>query len=187
MTRNLARLFFGLMVGGVFLFLVLKNVKWEEVKDAVLNIKVEWVLLSLMLYWFELCLRIRRWSFMLNYSITNVSIKIVGVSFLAGYAANNILPAKLGELFRADLFGRITKTRRLKALGTIILERLSDMVIILGMATWGILMVSRSSEVDHLSSLIWIMGSIIFTMIVVVLILIRTRNSWGLLLLSKWT
>ena len=186
LTRNLARFTFGLMVGGIFLFLVLKNIKLEELKDEILNIKVEWVLLSFLLYWFELCLRISRWRFLLNYSGVNVSIKIVGVSYLAGFAANNILPAKLGELFRADLFGRITKTPRLKAFGTIILERLLDMIVILAMATWGILMLPSSSDVDHLSRLISITGSIILAIIVVILVTMLTRDSWGSSLLNKF-
>lgn len=186
MIRNLPRVLFGLVIGGAFLFLCLKNVKWEEVKEAVLNIKVGYVVLSLMFYWLELWLRISRWRFLLTHLTASINFKLVGIAFLAGYAANNILPAKLGELFRADLFGRLTKTPRLTALGSIILERLLDMVTILGMATWGILLVSRSSTVDHISHLLWVMGAILLAAIVGGLILIRTRASWSPLVFSKF-
>lgn len=186
MIRNLPRFIFGLIIGGAFLFLCLKNVNWEEVRDAVLNIKGGWVFLSLSFYWLELWLRIRRWRTLLSHVTANINIKLISIAFLAGYAANNILPAKLGELFRADLLGRLTKTPRLSALGSIILERLLDMVTILGMAAWGILMVSKSCMVDQISHLLLIIGIILATTITGVLILILKKASWPPLALNRF-
>ncbi len=60
-----------------------------------------------------------------------------------------MLPAKLGEAFRVDLLGRLANVSRLAAFGSIIAERLFDIVVILGMTAWGVLFVTTT----HLDTL----------------------------------
>jgi uncharacterized protein (TIRG00374 family) len=49
-----------------------------------------------------------------------------------GYAANYVLPARLGELVRADFLGRRYNISRLSVIGTIVVERLFDVVVFIG-------------------------------------------------------
>jgi uncharacterized membrane protein YbhN (UPF0104 family) len=51
-------------------------------------------------------------------------------SLLAGYAANYLLPARIGELFRADYAMRLFSMSRFTALGTILVERVCDGIIL---------------------------------------------------------
>jgi hypothetical protein len=50
---------------------------------------------------------------------------------MVGYFANNVLPARTGELLRAHVLGRRTNLSRAFTLATIIVERLSDVVSLL--------------------------------------------------------
>lgn len=136
-------------MGGALLFLSTKDLSWGDVKSELEGIAYAWVLLAVALYWLELSLRIVRWRVLLSQLQPPVAGIKIGISFISGYAANNLLPAKLGEAFRADLLGRLANVSRLSAFGSIIVERLFDMVMVLGMAAWGVLFVT-TTQLDTL-------------------------------------
>lgn len=138
------RFLLGMVIGGVLLFLSLKNVSVSAVKEELEHIGYTWVLIALCFYWVELSLRIVRWRVLLSQVKPPIAGHHVSIAFLSGYAANNVLPAKLGEAFRADLLGRLANVSRLTAFGSIILERLFDMVVVLAMTAWGVLFITTA-------------------------------------------
>jgi uncharacterized protein (TIRG00374 family) len=139
----------GMLVGAALLFLSVKDVSWIEVKDQFEGIAYTWILLGLFLYWIELTLRIVRWRVLLSQLKPPIATHHIAIAFISGYAANNVLPAKLGEAFRADLLGRLANVSRLTAFGSIIVERLFDIVAVLGMTAWGVFFVTTT----HLDTL----------------------------------
>lgn len=143
------RFFLGVAVGTALLFLSVKDVSWNEVKSEVAGITYAWILFAALLYWIELGLRTVRWHVLLSQLKPPVSRHQIAIAFISGYAANNLLPAKLGEAFRADLLGRLANVSRLTTFGSIIVERLFDMVVVLGMTAWGVFLVSTT----HLETL----------------------------------
>jgi uncharacterized protein (TIRG00374 family) len=134
------------MIGGVLLALSIRDVSWVQVEDELASISYPWILLALALYWTELALRVVRWRVLLSCLRPPVGGYFTSIAFFAGYAANNVLPAKLGEPFRADLLGRLARTSRLAAFGSIIVERLTDIIFILGMTTLGIWFATTSDQ-----------------------------------------
>ena len=76
-------------------------------------------------YWVAIGFRIVRWRLLLR-SSNVLSLWQVGQALIVGYAVNNVLPARLGEIFRADFLGRRFGVARSAALGSIIVERLMD-------------------------------------------------------------
>jgi uncharacterized protein (TIRG00374 family) len=54
---------------------------------------------------------------------------------LIGYLANNILPARLGELVRSHYLGDREGISRAAALGTVVVERVVDLVAVVGIAS----------------------------------------------------
>jgi uncharacterized protein (TIRG00374 family) len=143
------RIGLGLILGGVLLYLSVKDVSWNDLKVEFNNIAYHWILLATGLYWIELTLRILRWRSLLSQLKPSISGYQFATAFISGYAANNVLPAKLGEAFRADLLGRLANVSRLTAFGSIIVERLFDMVLVLAMTAWGVLFVTTT----HLDTL----------------------------------
>ncbi|MFK7734060.1 MAG: lysylphosphatidylglycerol synthase transmembrane domain-containing protein [Pseudomonadales bacterium] len=136
-------------VGAGLLYLTVKDLRWGEVSAQLSTLAYGWVLLALALYWVELSVRIVRWGTLLAPLRNSLSLSAVATAFVSGYAANNVLPAKLGEPFRADLFGRLAGASRMRAFGSVIVERMFDLVMVLGMTIWGVLVVSS----DHLDTL----------------------------------
>lgn len=134
----------GVIIGAALLFLSLKDVSWPEVKGELEGISYAWILFAIFLYWIELALRIVRWRFLLSRLKPPVTGGQVAIAFISGCAANNVLPAKLGEAFRADLLGRLANVSRLATFGSIIVERLFDIVMVLAMTAWGVLFITTT-------------------------------------------
>jgi hypothetical protein len=64
--------------------------------------------------------------------------RVLGYTYL-GYLANNVLPARLGELVRAHAIGEGEGMSRTTALGTIVVERILDTLIVVALAALAIL------------------------------------------------
>ena len=180
LKHKLLRVCFGLFVSAALLFLCVRNIQWVEIEGSISNANLVWVGCAVTLYWVELCLRIFRWRVLLSHVPPYVDGKLASIAFLSGYAANNVLPAKLGEVFRADLFGRLTKSSRLTALGSIILERLLDMIVILVMATWGVLTLTepRIGMAKQISHILLVIGAMLLAMVVGIVLLIQNKNKF---------
>ncbi len=59
--------------------------------------------------------------------------RVLGYTYL-GYLANNVLPARLGELVRSHALGEGEGLSRPTVLGTVVVERIVDTVIVVGLA-----------------------------------------------------
>ncbi|MFV0446729.1 MAG: lysylphosphatidylglycerol synthase transmembrane domain-containing protein [Planctomycetaceae bacterium] len=78
-----------------------------------------------------------RWTWMLR-PLGRFSIREAFPPLMIGLAMNNILPARLGELVRVDLFCRRNHTPRAAVLAGIALERVFDIVSVLGFLMIGL-------------------------------------------------
>ena len=143
------RFFLGVAVGAALLFLSVRDVSWSEVKGEIEDITYAWIFFAAFLYWTELGIRLVRWRVLLSQLKPPPAGYKIAIAFVSGYAANNVLPAKLGEAFRADLLGRLANVSRLTVFGSIIVERLFDMLMVLGMTAWGVFFVTTT----HLNTL----------------------------------
>ena len=115
----------GVALGGALLWVALYQFDWREASVAVARANLRLMLGSIGIYWINLGVRMVRWQLLLSRS-KKLSYAQVGQVLIAGYAVNNLLPARLGELFRADYLRRLYGVQRSAALGSIILERLLD-------------------------------------------------------------
>ena len=173
------RFFLGVAVGAALLFLSVRDVSWSEVKGEVEGIIYAWIVLAAFLYWIELGLRIVRWRVLLSQLKPPIAGDQVAIAFIAGYAANNVLPAKLGEAFRADLLGRLANVSRLTAFGSIIVERLFDMVVVLGMTAFGVLHVTTThlDTLEDVTNGLTILVAPIAILVIVVYFLVARKNN----------
>jgi glycosyltransferase 2 family protein len=171
------RFFLGVSVGAALLFFTVKNVSWGEVKDEFASINYIWIAFAVFVYWIELILRIARWRVLLSQLQPPIALYQISLSFISGYAANNVLPAKLGEAVRADLLGRLAKVSRLTAFGSIIVERLFDMFVILCMTAWGIFFITTThlDTVEEVTKGLFLMAGPIALLMIVVYVLVAKK------------
>ncbi len=120
----------GLGLSAVLLWLSVRSLDLGEVARSLSRANWVWFLpicgLTLLAFW----LRALRWGWLLH------SVKPIGVGSLfsatmIGFAANNLLPARLGELVRPWAIGTRERISRSSAFATIIVERVVDMFCIL--------------------------------------------------------
>ena len=89
----------------------------------------------------DIVLRALRWRVLLR-PVADVPFRHTLPANLVGYLANNILPARLGELVRTDDLGVRSGVPRSTILGTIVVERVVDTVVLVAIASIAILVLS---------------------------------------------
>lgn len=123
--KRLLYLLFGLVLGAGLLWILLAEVSVAEVRRALAVLDYTALGCAMGCYAVAIALRSLRWRALLA-AIVPAPYRKVLVVLIVGYAVNGLLPARLGEIARADLARSMLGLRRSKALGTIALERAVD-------------------------------------------------------------
>ena len=122
----------GLIISAIFLWLAFRKVDfalvWEQVKTA----NLAYVALGIAAYFFALFLRTWRWKVLLR-PMKPVSLLRLFPILSAGYMANNIYPARAGDLLRTVLLRKKEDVPISASLATIIVEHLFDGIAILAL------------------------------------------------------
>jgi uncharacterized membrane protein YbhN (UPF0104 family) len=134
-----------LSVGGVLMWLAVARIDIAGLGTQLEHVRPTWLMAAVATYWLALVLRSWRWSIILA-PIGRLGFGQVLHGLLVGYAANNLLPARLGELVRADFLGRRHHLSWLSVVATIVVERLFDVVIFIGFVFAGIAALHSSQD-----------------------------------------
>jgi uncharacterized protein (TIRG00374 family) len=138
----------GLLCTFAFLALALRDVPLEAVRASLLEAHPLWIAGAILAYATGLSLRAWRWRSILR-TFMPVPYRTVARALLVGYGLNAIMPARLGELFRAEFCNKDFGLPRPSALTSIVIERLFDgltVVICLGTGLFLAAATARSSR-----------------------------------------
>ena len=119
------RLWLGTAVTVACLVLLFRGVDLEAVRAAVRAAQPAWLLVASPLFGASIWVRAMRWRAIVR-PIVPLSRGDAAALVVIGYAANNLLPARTGELVRAVLLRRRHGASAMAGLGTIIVERVFD-------------------------------------------------------------
>ncbi len=128
--KNTVMVILGLTVGAGFLWLALRKVDLAELRAAVATLNPTWLLSATLVYWAALGLRVLRWQLLLR-ELGPAPLPAVAETLVVGYAVNNMLPARLGEVARAAYAKRRLGIGRARVFGSIVIERVLDLCAIL--------------------------------------------------------
>jgi glycosyltransferase 2 family protein len=92
--------------------------------------------------------------------------RVLGYTYL-GYLANNVLPARLGELVRSHALGEGEGLSRPTVLGTVVVERIVDTVIVVALAAVAVLILG----VGGVASTAVVLGAAFVGILVLALVL----------------
>lgn len=120
----------GILIGAILLWLAVRNFDMAQFNRTLENLNGWWICLACAVYWGGMGLRTSRWHGFLG-DLTRVSWGSTAETLVVGYGANNLLPARLGELVRADYGKSRLGLHRSQLLGTIVIERLLDLTSVL--------------------------------------------------------
>lgn len=135
--RSAAPWMLGLGSGAVFLGFTVAAVGVDALREAFATVDTRWFAPALLSFAAALLLRIVRWRELLR-PLAPRPLLVVARPLLAGYALNNLLPARLGELLRAHYARGAFGLSGSAVLGTIVAERAADLAVILSILAWGI-------------------------------------------------
>jgi uncharacterized protein (TIRG00374 family) len=138
---GLGRAAVGVAISIVSLVIVVRSVDvaaaWETLKTA----DPRWIAALLAFVVLDVLLRALRWRVLLS-PLADVPYGTTLASLLVGYLANNVLPARLGEVVRSHDLGTRTGLSRSMILGTIVIERIVDTMVVVSIAAVAILVLS---------------------------------------------
>jgi uncharacterized protein (TIRG00374 family) len=131
----------GAAVSVIALWFVLRSVDLERTAEILGQADLRWVAFAAGLLTLDLSFRALRWQRLLRPIAAIRYLPMFGY-LLIGYLANNILPARLGELVRVHYLGDREGISRASALGTVVVERVVDLVAVVAIASVALLVLS---------------------------------------------
>ena len=150
----LVRLLVGVAISVVFLAVTLSRVNLGQAAEAIGRAAPAGLAAALLIVLVDLCLRALRWHVLLV-NVEGAAVRPpyrLAFGYLTlGFAANAVLPARLGDVARAVLAAGTFQTPRLAIFGTIMIERVTDGLIMLALAILSSLVVASASELQALT------------------------------------
>jgi uncharacterized protein (TIRG00374 family) len=118
---------FSIVLGAVLLYIAFRGIEFHEFYDALKKTSLIWILIFACTTMSAHVLRAYRWKVMLRRVKPDLSLHNAFAALMLGYGINNAIP-RLGEVSRAIFLGQYEKISRMSILGTIVVERMIDMV-----------------------------------------------------------
>ena len=141
LTTGLARSGIGVLISLVCVYLVLRGVDLGQTASLVAGARLPWLGLAVAAGIADLFFRALRWQQLIA-PIRPVPLRRLSGYMLVGYLANNVLPARLGELVRSHYLGDREGISRSATLGTVVVERVVDTVVLVGIGAAAILVLN---------------------------------------------
>ncbi|RKX26405.1 MAG: hypothetical protein DRP45_03655 [Candidatus Zixiibacteriota bacterium] len=203
----------GLIISIILLWVLFRDVHFEELWTALRGANYFWLLPNMALVILAMYQRAHRWSHMIR-PVKAVSLnKLVAATFI-GFMANNVLPLRLGEFVRAySLAYQDKEVSKSASLATIFVERMVFDLVALLVIFCAVVSVAAVEIPDEMRTGIYLAIGIALTGIIFVLVLalkpdrtsdlltkylvflperlretigsIVTRFSWGLIFIKK--
>ncbi len=144
------RVWIGLPISVLFLVLAFRGQDPAEIRHALERVEWRWLPLALAFLYTGITIRAWRWHILLR-PVRDIPTREVFPITIIGYAANNVLPLRTGELVRAWVLERRYGIRKSAALATIAVERLFDGLTMLLFVGGAATVVGLTTELQHVA------------------------------------
>jgi uncharacterized protein (TIRG00374 family) len=162
--RTAARGILGIAISVVAAYLLIRSVDVGAAIEVLRQANLAIVALMAVAVVLDVASRAARWRGLLA-PIAHVRYpRVLGYTFV-GYLANNVLPARLGELVRSHALGEGEGISRTTVLGTVVVERIVDTVIVVGLAALAVVVLG----VGGIVSTAVILGAVFVGVLIVLL------------------
>ncbi len=130
MKKKYVRFAISVLIAGIFLWLALKDVSFYEVRLTVEKLTYYWLFPYLVVTLLSHYLRAERWRQLIEQDGVKTSRMTLFSGVMIGYLVNYAVP-RLGEVSRSVYVGNREQISRTKLVGTVVLERLLDLLVML--------------------------------------------------------
>lgn len=151
--KNWKRNAVGVLISVACLGFIAWRIDLDESINAMAGFQWGWLLFGLVSLSLGYAMRIVRWSSLLRAAGAHVSPSRCAAPFLGSIALNNILPMRLGDVVRALVFPSAIGIGRSTATGSLVMERLVDLMTLLACLVIGLAMTSKAQLPE------WLVGT----------------------------
>lgn len=144
------RVWIGIPISFLFLILAFRGQDPAEIREAFARVDWRYLLPALLLQYTGIAVRAFRWHVLLR-PVRDLTSRDVFPILMVGYAANNVLPLRTGELVRAWALERRFGVRKSAALATIAVERLFDGLTMLLFVGGAATVIGLTAELQHVA------------------------------------
>jgi hypothetical protein len=166
MKVPLIQLLIGLACTLFFLAIAFYRVQLGAVSAALAGADPFWVAAAMLIYALNLAVRAWRWQVILR-PVAAIPYPIVARALLVGYGLNAVMPARLGELFRAEFFKKTFGLSRVWGLTSIVIERLFDGITVVCCLGFGLLFAAAARPNAGLLINVLVTGGVLFGVVLV--------------------
>jgi glycosyltransferase 2 family protein len=121
----------GLIVAAGFVWLLARRVDWQEVEGILAGADWRLLMVAVLALTADMGVRITRWWLMLRTMEPALPFRSCIRPFLASLALNNTVPFRAGDVVRVFGFRRTLGAPTAHVAGTLVLERLLDLLVLL--------------------------------------------------------
>ncbi|MFQ5560929.1 MAG: lysylphosphatidylglycerol synthase transmembrane domain-containing protein [Nitrospinota bacterium] len=127
----------GLAIAVAALYFTFRNISYSQLKGALASAEYIYLIPAWLIVVSSYLLRALRWKYLIK-PIKNVSTVSLLSPLMIGFMGN-LLPARAGEFIRAYVLGKKIGIGFSSSFGTVFIERIFDLVILLLLVVWMVL------------------------------------------------
>jgi uncharacterized protein (TIRG00374 family) len=131
----------GIAISVAAIWILIHSVDLDAAFSVLRTASPAWIGVMLVTATIDIAARGARWRTLLA-PIAPLRYRRVLAYTYIGYLANNVLPARLGELYRSHALGEGEGVSRTTVLGTVVVERVVDTVMVVAIASVAVLVLS---------------------------------------------
>lgn len=167
----------GISISLICLAWLFSSIEVESIVSHIQSANYNFLFFAFVVTGLSYLLRSLRWIYFFDKSAPSFANSFCGLMY--GFFMNNILPARMGELVRAHVGGRLTGLSRAHVLATIAAERLADGLVI--SLFFALCYLSSAKQVYHHQGLLYVSYIFLFVALLTAFFLWQQRLIFRLL------
>lgn len=163
----------------LFLYLAFKNIEFAKVVEILKEISLLWLFVYFIVWTLSHIVRAYRWKVITRSVKEDISLLNLFGATMVGYGVNCVVP-RLGELYRGLFLGRWENISRSSMVGTIVLERVID-ILVLGFSVLISVAIYNGDllqEVPWLKSTLYVGFVLIFALIGFLFMIVKFKEKF---------
>lgn len=125
--RNSLKISIGFIISVFFLYITFRNMQFNELESALRNADYRWLVPSQAALWLSLFARAHRFQVIAREKI-RLGFWQSFSAIMVGYFGNGVLPARLGEVLKANIINKRSESSFSISIGMVFLERILDLL-----------------------------------------------------------
>lgn len=171
----------GIGISLFFLWMVFKDIAFQEIIQDIKEIRALWLIPAIICYFAGVWVRTARWGILLRPIKRCTTAKLFPI-YVISYMANNVLPLRIGDIYRAWIVGKKESVSKSAALVTIGVERIFDGLTMLGLLLIAILYFPIQDE--RVAKAVNI-GGIVFLGAIAACYILILKQTWAVKLFNR--